>query len=130
MDAKFGAVALAFALGFAVSDTTAQCFKGAQKAAEPLMQQITNEQPQAQRVIVKVSETAGRNTDETASAEELFDRNKAELVELMRDNGAITIEPIVGQPLVVMEVTPQGLQYLLDSPLVEAVQEDRPEMPR
>ena len=72
------------------------------------------------RVLVKVkSEPAG---DISAAAE-----NKSRLTEIMRQAGAYQVEPIEGQPLLVMELSADQLDKLLASELVEAVQEDKPE---
>ncbi len=73
------------------------------------------------RVIVKVKTTATGGTDEPDAA---LEENKAELIHMMTDQGASLIEPIAGQPLIVMEVTSEGMSNLLASGLVEDIEED------
>lgn len=130
MESRLAVIVLTGAVSLAATDAAAWCGQTAAARAGVPMPQVADEDARAplSRVIVKVSETPTAN--DTAAGEEVIERNKATLVELMRGAGAVTIEPIAGQPLVVMEVTPQGMQNLLGSPLVEAVQEDRPEMPQ
>ena len=129
MDRRLTTAVVICALGLVAFEAAAACSQAAgERVAQP-MDQDAEQQAQGplSRVIVKVRETAGANTADTASAQDVIERNKAQLVELMRGHGAVTIEPLAG-PLVVMEVTPQGMQNLLGSSLVEGVQEDRPEM--
>jgi hypothetical protein len=52
---------------------------------------------------------------------------KATLVRSMRNAGAAVVEPIEGQPLIVMELSSRELDKLVSTGLVEALQEDRPE---
>lgn len=76
------------------------------------------------RVIVKVKSTVTGGSDETDAAVEA---NKTELIDMMTDQGVALIEPIPGQPLIVMEVTSEGMSNLLASDLVEDVEEDKPD---
>lgn len=131
MDQRLATAVVVCALALTASNAAAGCVQAANERVAQPMDQDAEQQAEGPlaRVIVKVRESAGA-TERTASPQEAIERNKARLAELMRGHGAVTIEPIAGQPLVVMEVTPQGMQNLLGSSLVEGVQEDRPEMPQ
>ena len=93
-----------------------------------MMQQIGADAGEVRRVIVKVRPTAVRSQEGSVGEADIVAHNKAQLAERMQDNGALLIEPIAGSPLLVMEVTPRGMENLLSSPFVVDVQEDRPEM--
>jgi hypothetical protein len=47
------------------------------------------------------------------------------VAQIMRDAGALLVQPIQGRPLVVMELTENELDVLLHTGYVESVQEDR-----
>ena len=73
------------------------------------------------RVIVKVPHSSlGMSPQQKQEIEE----NKKEVIAQMQGHGALLIEPLKGQPLIVMELNPEGVDRILELQLVESIQED------
>lgn len=72
------------------------------------------------RVIVEVQ-------PEKPDGEAATQAAKAKLERIMYDAGAIQVDPIAGQPLLVMELTADQFDDLITSGLVVSIQEDKPE---
>ncbi|CUS31335.1 hypothetical protein [Candidatus Nitrospira nitrificans] len=68
------------------------------------------------RVIVKVRPSSAQREIESA---------KANIAKVMRQEGAPVVEPLEGQPLIVMELSADQLDRLIATGLVESIQEDR-----
>jgi hypothetical protein len=77
------------------------------------------------RIIARVRPELA-NTGELSAAEREAAVGRAQdlLASRMRAQGAVLVEPIQGQPFVVMELNAQQLDQLTETGLVESIQED------
>jgi RNase H-fold protein (predicted Holliday junction resolvase) len=73
------------------------------------------------RVIVKVPHTPpGLSPEQKQEIEE----HKKEVIAQMEGHGALLIKPLEGQPFIVMELNPEGVERIFELQLVESIQED------
>ncbi len=73
------------------------------------------------RVIVKVPYSS---LEMSPSQGQDMEDNKKEVIAQMQDHGALLIEPIQGQPFIVMELNLEGVDRILELQLVESIRED------
>ncbi len=76
------------------------------------------------RVIVKVRPSSGHTGMADGTRQEI-ESAKANVAKVMRQEGVLVVEPLEGQPLIVMELTADQLDRLIATNLVESIQEDR-----
>lgn len=78
------------------------------------------------RVIVMLSMPSGEGDNERADSPEPeeIERRQQALIDAMPEHELMMSKPLPGLPMVVMEVTAAGLERLLASDLVEAIDED------
>ncbi len=76
------------------------------------------------RVIVKIRPLLDR-TGTPADANQPLESAKSSVATVMRQAGVPVVEPLEGQPLIVMELTAEQLDRLVATGLVESIQEDR-----
>lgn len=74
------------------------------------------------RVIVKVPYTSLGMSPQDKEAE--LKANKKEVIAQMQGQGALLIEPVEGQPFIVMELNSKGVDHILELQLVESIHED------
>jgi hypothetical protein len=72
------------------------------------------------RVILKVKLTSQDSEDSTSEP-----KNKTDIIALAKEIGVTVIEPIKGQPLVVMELNAEQIDTLAESDLIRLMYEDR-----
>jgi hypothetical protein len=96
-------------------DTTVSELKA--KAGKGLVRVIVKVRP-------KVSSAEGRPSDEKEIA-----AAKSEISRVMQDAQVVLVEPIEGQPFVVMELTANQLDQLQATGLVESIEEDQVDHP-
>ena len=104
-------------------------------AVDPVLHQTASELKAAAqasgrpvRVIIEVMLPTARGVQpESVADPQRLDETKAQLLEVMRDAGAVVAQSIEATPLVVLELTAPQIDVLLSTDLVKSIQEDRPE---
>jgi len=124
-------IAACFGFGLLLGATIPACM--AQHITNETMAQTVNDlKAKASdglvRIIVKVQPDPSQPAPlDTHARDQAVKEAKATLVRIMQNAGAAVVEPIEGQPLIVMELSAEELDQLVVTGLVEALQEDRPE---
>lgn len=81
---------------------------------------------QVERLRDELGDRPGRFIVTLASADEAA---RDEVARALREAGALLVEPIASQPLLVVEIGAPGLAALTDDPRIVCVQRDRPKPP-